>query len=211
MSEINTLLFDIGGVILSNGWGRESRKQACEKFGLNFDDFQTRHKQFADGLELGQLDLETYVEEAVFNEKRSFSKEEFMNYMYAQTTPIETTLDLLNDLASCKKYLMCTLNNESLELNLYRINKYNLEDYFTAFFSSCFLGVKKPEPEIYERVLKITQRRPEQCLFIDDREENLVSPRNLGINCIHYQDHNQLVRDLEKHGVKIPQGQSARI
>lgn len=211
MSEINTLFFDIGGVILSDGWGRGSRKQACTKFGLNFDEFQERYKKVADLFEMGKIDLDGYLDETVFYEKRAFSKDEFKDFMFAQSKPIETTLDVLNELASSKRYLMCTLNNESLDLNLFRINKFNLEDYFTAFFSSCFLGIKKPEPEIYERVLKITQRLPEQCIFVDDREENLVTPHALGIHCIEYQDHKQLVDDLEKLGVRVYKGQPARL
>ena len=41
------------------------------------------------------------------------------------------------------------------------------------FLSSCYLGVSKPEPEIYRMAADITQRQPSECLFIDDRELNL--------------------------------------
>jgi putative hydrolase of the HAD superfamily len=211
MSEINTILFDIGGVILSDGWGRASRKQACAKFGLSVEEFQARHDKVADSFEMGKIDLDGYLKETVFYENRTFSKDEFKDFMFAQTRPNETTLDVLNELATTKRYLMCTINNESLALNEFRINKFNLEDYFTAFFSSSFMGIKKPGPEIYQRVLKIIQRRPEQCVFIDDREENLVSPRELGIHCIEYLDHKQLVSDLEKLGVRVQKGQPARL
>jgi FMN phosphatase YigB (HAD superfamily) len=51
--------------------------------------------------------------------------------------------------------------------------------------------------------LEVTQRRPEQCLFIDDRPLNLDSPRRLGMNTVHYQNAHQLRSELGKYGVEV--------
>jgi FMN phosphatase YigB (HAD superfamily) len=62
-------------------------------------------------------------------------------------------------------------------LNRYRIEHFDLGKDFSVFFSSCFLGLRKPDEAIYRVALSVTQRAPDQCLFIDDREVNLeVSP-----------------------------------
>ncbi len=81
---------------------------------------------------------------------------------------------------------MMTLNNESLELNLYRIEHFGLRDIFEAFFSSCWLGSTKPSHEPYQLALGISQARPDCAVFIDDREPNLVPARALGMRTIHF-------------------------
>ncbi|HEX3228258.1 MAG TPA: HAD-IA family hydrolase, partial [Pyrinomonadaceae bacterium] len=88
-------------------------------------------------------------------------------------------------------------------LNLYRIQQFALRRCFSVFFSSCFLGVRKPDESIYRLVLQTTQRTPEECIFIDDREVNLECPRELGINTILFKDAAQLRAELISSGVVI--------
>src|SRR5262249_29820466 len=101
------------------------------------------------------------------------------------------------------KFFLATINNEILELNTYRIEHFDLRRYFAVFFSSCFLGLRKPDEAIYRAVLQMTARQPEECLFIDDREVNLECPRELGIRTILFRDANQLRADLKEAGVAL--------
>ncbi len=96
---------------------------------------------------------------------------------------------------------MATLNNEIMELNVFRIEEFGLRRCFPVFFSSCFLGLRKPDEGIYRTVLQITQRAPDECIFIDDREVNLECPRELGIQTILFQDATQLKAELREKGV----------
>ena len=126
--------------------------------------------------------------------------------MFAQSKPLPETLSIVERLAASRKYLMATLNNESLELNRYRIEQFGLRKHFTAFLSSCFLGVKKPEHTIYRLASQITQRAPDECLFIDDRALNLECAQLLGMRTIHYQNPAQLRQELQRHGVPVELG-----
>jgi putative hydrolase of the HAD superfamily len=98
---------------------------------------------------------------------------------------------------------MGTINNESRELNLYRIEKYGLREIFRLFVSSCFVGLRKPESSIYRLALEITQINPEECCFIDDRALNLECAAKLGMRTIQMQTLNQLQADLAKLGVNV--------
>ena len=98
---------------------------------------------------------------------------------------------------------MATLNNESLEINDYRIHKFNLRDYFEVFFSSCYLGVRKPDRGIYSLALKITQCAPQECVLIDDRGLNLECAQEMGMNTIQFKDVAQLSGELAKLGVTV--------
>jgi putative hydrolase of the HAD superfamily len=203
MSAIGTIFFDIGGVLLTDGWGNDSRRAAAEQFGLDWDDFTDRHEKVAHLIETNRLPLERYLDRVIFDRPRSFSRDEFRAFVFAQSQPKPESLEIVRQLARLKRYFLATLNNEILELNLYRIQHFDLGEYFPVFFSSCFLGLRKPDEAIYRAVLNTTQRTPDECLFIDDREVNLECPRELGLRTIHFHDARQLRRELEENGVDL--------
>jgi putative hydrolase of the HAD superfamily len=201
MPNITTIFFDIGGVLLTNGWGRDSRRAAAEKFKLDWDDFSDRHEKLAQALETNRLSLQDYLDRAVFFRPREFTREEFRSFMFAQSAAMPDSLTILDELAKSKRYFMATVNNEMLELNSYRLEQFGLRKYFSAFFSSCYLRLWKPDEAIYRLVLQVTQRVPEECIFIDDREVNLECPRKLGMNAIRFENAKQLRAELNRAGV----------
>jgi putative hydrolase of the HAD superfamily len=201
MAEITTLFWDNGGVILTNGWDRDARKLAVGTFHLDWEDFEDRHELVLDAFETGALSLDDYLKRTVFYRPRSFTIEDFKKFMFEQSQPFSDSLAFTGKLARSRKYLMAALNNESLEINEYRIKTFHLRDYFEAFFSSCYLGVRKPEAGIYKLALKITQREPGECILIDDRGLNLECARELGMNTIQYKNVVQLREDLARFGV----------
>lgn len=203
MAEITTLFWDVGGVMLSNAWDRHGRRRAVEQFHLDWEDFQDRHELVNTDFEAGRLTLEEYLQRTIFYRSRPFTRDDFKAFMFAQSRPQPETLALVERLARSGKYLMATLNNESLELNLYRIEQFRLRNFFSAFFSSCFLGVRKPERAIYHRAMQISQRSLDECLFIDDRELNLECAQLLGMHTIRYQNPVQLRQELQRHGVEV--------
>lgn len=202
MAITTTLFWDVGGVLLTNGWDTKARRRAAEKFGLAWDDFEERHELVGTEFEKGQMTLEEYLRCTVFHCQQEFSSEAFVQFMYQMSAPHRDALDFAGRLADASRYLMATLNNESHELNRYRIETFGLRRIFTAFFSSCFLGTKKPEPGIYRAALQITQRAPDECVFIDDRALNVEAARRLGITAIHFENVAQLQRELAALGVE---------
>lgn len=203
MVEITTLFWDVGGVILTNGWDLDIRRRAAEHFNLDWAEMEERHERVLADFEAGRLSLAEYLGRTVFYQARSFTLSEFEAFMFAQSLPHPETIEIIEGLAGSGKYLLGAINNESLELNLHRIERFGLRRYFTVFFSSCFVGVRKPDEAIYRLALSVTQRRPDACLFIDDRELNLESARLLNMRTIHYQSPAQLHEDLRRHGVEL--------
>jgi putative hydrolase of the HAD superfamily len=121
--------------------------------------------------------------------------------MFPLSQPFPDVLALARELASSHKYLMATLNNESTELNQYRIQTFGLRDIFSLFVSSCFVGLRKPEEEIYRLALELTQKLPQECCFIDDRALNLECARKLGMHTIEKKNADQLRQELRKLSV----------
>ena len=203
MSTITTIFFDIGGVCLSNGWDHEQRQALAQKLGFDYEPFDSRHRQVVDAMERGQLTLEDYLNWTLFYEPRPFSLEQVIDAIQQLSTPYEETLAIVRALRDSGHYLLATVNNESRELNEYRITRFGLRDLFSAFFSSCYLGLLKPQPEHYRRAMQITQRPPEQCLFVDDRPMNVEVARILGMQPILFTSADQLAADLRAAGISI--------
>jgi putative hydrolase of the HAD superfamily len=201
MPNITTLFWDNGGVILTNGWDRESRKLAVEKFHLDWADFEDRHELMLHGFEIGQVSLDEYLRRTVFYRERAFTPDDFKQFMFDQSQPFPESLAFLGQLADTKRYYMAALNNESLEINQYRVRTFHLRRYFEGFFASCYLGIRKPDPGIYELAIKITQRDPDECIFIDDRGLNLECAKEMGMRTIQFVNVDQLRSDLARLGV----------
>jgi putative hydrolase of the HAD superfamily len=203
LPKITTLFWDIGGVILTNGWDHESRKEAAATFHFDWDEFRDRHDLSFPAFDSGLITLNEYLDRTLFYRNRPFSREEFTAFMFAQSKEYPETRAVLDKVTSAEKYFVAALNNEPLELNQYRIEAFDLRRNFLVFFSSCYVRARKPEETIFRVALEVTQRPPEQCVFIDDRPLNLESPRKLGMNTIHHQTAEQLRVELGKYGVEV--------
>src|ERR1700728_3721795 len=185
MAEVTTLFWDTGGVILTNGWDRGSRQKAVEKVGLDWADFEDRHELMLHAFECGEATLDEYIQRTVFYRGRAFTQQQFKQFMFEQSQALPEALAFAKKLAATKRQLNAALNNESLEINDYRIKTFGLRDCFEAFFSSCYLGVRKPA----------------ECVMIDDRGLNLECAREMGMKTILVKDLAQLRADLAKLGV----------
>ena len=203
MSKITTLFWDIGGVILTNGWDRGSRREAATVFNLDWEEFQDRHELSFPAFDSGHITLHEYLDRTLFYRPRPFTREEFTAFMFAQSKEYRESRAILDIVARSEKYFIGAINNEPLELNQHRIQAFDLRRDFLVFFSSCYVRSRKPEELIFRVALEVTHRLAEECVFIDDRPLNLESPRRLGMNVIHYQDAQQLRCDLQKYDVEV--------
>jgi putative hydrolase of the HAD superfamily len=203
VAKITTLFWDIGGVILTNGWDRGSRLEAVATFKFDYEEFQERHDLSFPAFDSGQITLNEYLDRTLFYRARSFSREEFTAFMFAQSKEYPDTRAVLSEAARTGKYFIGSINNEPLELNQYRIEAFHLRREFAVFFSSCYVRSRKPEETIFRIALEVTQRPPEQCVFVDDRPINLESPRRLGMGVIHHQNAQQLRSELRNLGVEV--------
>jgi len=198
---VTHVFFDIGGVLGTNGWDRDQRAAAARHFNLDVGELEDLHGEAVAMLEQGRMTLDEYLRNTVFYCPRPFGLEEFKACMLAQSAPFPDTIDLARALVRTGRYRLMTINNESDELNRYRLGRFGLRDIFIAFFSSCWLGVLKPGRRIYEVALAMSQAVPEDSVFIDDRERNLEPARSLGMRTIRYTDALRLRQELADLGV----------
>jgi putative hydrolase of the HAD superfamily len=203
LSAIRAIFWDIGGVLLNNAWDHTERTSALERFQLDQKEFHDRHEMVVSSFERGTMTLDEYLDRTVFYRTRPFTREVFREFMFSLSQPFPEVLEFAQALTDTGKYFMGTINNESRELNYYRIEKYGLRRIFRLFVSSCFVGFRKPERDIYRLALEITQVPAEQCCFIDDRAINLECAAKLGMETIEMQQLEQLRGDLAKLNVSL--------
>jgi len=189
-------------VLLTNAWDRAQREKALEQFHLDKEEFQDRHEMLVSSLERGKITLDQYFDRTVFYRPRPFTRDEFKAAMFSLSQPCPEVLEIARKLAHSSKYLMGTINNESRELNLYRIETFGLRDIFDLFVSSCFVGLRKPEEGIYRLAVEITQKLTQECCFIDDRPLNLEAAQRLGMQTVQMRGAASLIEGLHKLGVE---------
>ncbi|MBJ6725267.1 HAD family hydrolase [Geomesophilobacter sediminis] len=203
MTAITTLFLDIGGVLLTNGWDRKARRSAAQKFVLDYEEMNERHHLTFDTYEAGKLSLEEYLDRVVFYEERSFSREQFRQFMFAQSQPIPEMIDLVVGLKPRYGLKVAAVHNEGRELNSHRIQSFNLGSFIDFFISSCFVHFRKPDADIFRVALDVAQVAPEQVMYIEDRPMFVDIARGLGINAILHLGVETTRRELEEFGLVL--------
>lgn len=202
-TKITTLFLDIGGVLLTNGWDRHARQRAVNKFDLNYDEVNERHHLTFDTCEEGKLSLDKYLDRVIFFEDRSFSRDEFRKFMFAQSKPHKTMIGYIRQLKQTYGLKITAVSNEGRELNDYRIQTFKLNEFIDAFISSSFVHYCKPDEDIFRMALDVSQVQPEQVIYTDDREFFVQAASDLGINGIYHTSFETTRADLEEYGFKV--------
>lgn len=195
--KITTLFLDIGGVLLTNGWGQTARNKTIAHFKLNGNEVNERHHLTFDTYEEGKLTLTDYLKRVIFYEKRKFSENDFTKFMFNQSIAYPDTISFFKELKKRYNLKIIALSNEGRELNAYRLEKFKLNELFDAYISSAYVHLRKPDADIFYMARDIAQAKPENSLFIDDRLMFVQIAQNLGMNGIHYEGLDKVKKQLK--------------
>lgn len=201
-NKITTIFTDLGGVLLTNGWDRGSRRKAINLFKLDPEETEERHHLTFDTYEVGKITLDEYLDRIVFYKKQPFSRQEFKDFMMAQSKPYPEMLDLMKKLKSKYGINIAVLSNEGRELAEYRIKKFKLHDFIDFFIVSSFVHFRKPDADIFRIALDTAQVQPSQVLYLEDRAMFVQVAESLGIRGLQHIDYNNTIENLKKSGWK---------
>lgn len=183
------MFLDIGGVLLTDGWDHHARKKAAKHFKLKWNDMEERHHLNFDLLEAGRLTMEDYLNRTVFHEERPFTRDQFQEFIFAQSHQYPEMIDLIVQLKNRHGLKIVAVNNEGRELNAYRILKFNLCMFVDCFISSCFVGIRKPDADIFRLALDIAQISARQVLYIENTPMFVQIAEGIGIRSILHTNH----------------------
>lgn len=187
-SNIRVVFSDIGGVLLTNGWGTPSRRKAAEVFGYDFEEMNALHDFIFNIYEMGKISLDTYLDTTLFYRPRDFTREDVKAFMFAQSEELPPMLQWFTEWKRTQQDTLkfIAINNEGKELNDYRIKKFKLHRCFDAFISSCEVGMRKPDPGIFKLAMGVAHATPDECLYIDDRMMIVEAAKGAGIRAIQH-------------------------
>jgi putative hydrolase of the HAD superfamily len=185
--KITTLFLDIGGVLLSAGWGHEFRKQA-----LLFVIYEE-----------GRVTLDEYLARVVFYQKRDFTSSQFKNFMFSLTTADTEMIEFIKKLKEKYKLKIIVVSNEARELNEYRIRKFQLNQFADFFISSCYFHVRKPDAAIFRMALDGAQVPVDEIIYIDDVKMFVDVATDLGIKSIWHINYLSTAKRLAEFGLTI--------
>ncbi len=188
MNTISCLFLDMGGVLLSNGWGQDFRQKAVDKFHLDKEEMEDRHSIMFVTYEEGRITLDEYLDRVIFYKKRDFTFNEFRDFMFSLTTPNGEMIAFIKKIKQQYGLKIVAVSNEARELNAYRINRFGLNTFIDFFISSCYVHIRKPDANIFRLALDTAQVSPEEVIYIDDVQMFVDIATDLGIKSIRHTD-----------------------
>jgi epoxide hydrolase-like predicted phosphatase len=191
MKEIKNIIFDLGGVIINLDINATAK--AFEKLGI--DDFDKVYSQLSQSNLVDQFDKGIISEDDFFNGiKKQFNlkhtRQEFEQAWNAML--LDFPKHRMHSLKKYKeKYRTFLLSNTNethvreFHRTLYQnIGVRDLEGFFEKVYYSCRTGMRKPDKEIFELVLRDNKLDPKETLFIDDTVHHVEGAKRAGINAI---------------------------
>jgi putative hydrolase of the HAD superfamily len=183
------LFLDIGGVLLTDGWDHRARQLAAIRFKLDWAETEDRHRLMFAAYEEGKLTLDEYLSRVIFHRERAFTRDEFRDFMFAQSKPFPEMIDMIVRLKRRHGLKIAVVSNEARELNAHRIETFGLGAFVDFFVSSCFVHLRKPDADMFRIALDVAQVPAAQVVYIENTAMFVDVAADLGIRGILHTDY----------------------
>jgi len=223
-SQYKAIIFDIGGVLHTEPYQRAQVMVFLEKMYVSFlsgkpfsmmmnarQEIQaiTGIDEIWDKVCKG-VSEEQVAAELLEHAKQTLGKEEldsltkedllkFLEYTRYYTRPIAKGMEMLREakVKGYKTYLLSNIGKEDYEYILQRKDLAEIVDLTDAQVLSYQVGHVKPEPGIYKNLLKTYDLKPEECLFIDNKQVMIDGAKAVGIDGIVCVNHDKVIKQLK--------------
>ncbi len=196
---IKAIIFDLGGVVVL-GKSEDIFNSLSKKLEINSNSLQLALKRYKKAMLKGRLSPQDFSE--LLRKKFHISADiiQKRKESYLEVMPInKDAIALIKKLKKDYKIALIT-NMNKLHASINRDR--GLFSYFRPAILSCEVGLIKPEKEIFELALKKMRLNAENCILLEDREEHLKIPEELGFKTILFKNNEQLIKDLRRQGVE---------
>ncbi len=205
MKPINTLIFDLGGVLID--WNPEYVyldvfKGDRKKMKWFFDTICTN--DWNENQDAGySLDQATEERVALFPEHEELIRMYYGRWEEMLGEAIGDTVAILKQLIDSKEYKVVALTNWSHETFPVALKKFEFLQWFDGIIVSGEEKTRKPFNDIYELTLNRFNLKAENSLFIDDNLRNVDAANQLGINAIHFKTPLLLREQLKNFNIHL--------
>jgi 2-haloacid dehalogenase len=205
MANIDTVVFDLGGVLID--WNPDYLYRTIFDDEGRMRDFLTRvctpewNEEQDGGRSLAEA-TELLIRQ--FPREEPYIRAYYDRWEEMLKGPISGTVDLLKFLRDQGRHRLYALTNWSAETFPVALRKYDFLHWFDGRLVSGEEKTRKPFREIYALLLNRFSIQPERAVFIDDNDRNLHEPARLGMKTIHFRSPDQLRQELRTLGIEIP-------
>ena len=204
MNDINTVIFDFGGVLID--WNpRYVYRQIFdseEKIDWFFENICTM--DWNEDQDAGRsLHEATSMKIMEFPEYAEEIKAYYGRWEEMLGGPIQDTVEIFNKLRQNEELKIYGLTNWSAETFPVALERYSFLHEFDGIVVSGQEKTRKPFKEIYDILLNRYTIQPQRSVFIDDNARNVEAAQAIGINSIHFQGAPSLAVDLENFGLNL--------
>ncbi len=196
------VIFDLGGVLVHVKPALMVRRLA-EETGQTVEVLERVlvDPPLLEQLELGRMTPRQYFDQLVQRLKLSWSFEEFVaawNGILSENTDTTWLLQRLLD-----RYTILVLTNTNILHDEHIRRTWPVFDRVHHWLASYQIGLRKPEPQIYELALRKAQTPPHAAIYIDDIEGHVLTARRMGLTAVHFTDGKMLEEDLRQAGLHV--------
>ncbi len=199
---ISAVIFDYG-MVLSNPADPDAHRDLIRIFGAPAEDFEREYWAFRHAFDEGQFDARGYWQRCAQGAGVTLSDEQIAQLittdirMWSNLNPTMVDWAVSVSRAGFKTGILSNIGFELADA----YKQFDWVKEFTHNTWSCELRLAKPDPAIYHHVIDALQVRPEEALFLDDRQENILSAEAVGLQGILFRGAQQLEEDLQARGL----------
>ncbi len=203
-TRFRVLYCDIGGVLGTNGWGGEARENVCRQFGLEPEEIADRHRLMFDSYERGFISFDDYLKLVFFPIEREFTLEQVRNAAFEQSVAWTENLEFFAQVKRLNHLKLGLISNEGQGITEHRVGKFKLRELADFMVISHCVHMRKPDPNIWRLALDLTQSRPEEAIYIDDRPLFAKIASEMGFTGIAHTSLTDTSSQLAELNLKVP-------
>lgn len=191
---INTIIFDLSNVYLEGILG--SHRYFEKKLGTPVSEEYFYNEDFKKFM-LGQLTEDEYWKSVIKENSWDISVNHLKKAARKNFTEIKGTREIIEKLKK-EGYMLILLSNNAKEWAEYCERKYSYHKLFKHVVYSYQAGYSKPNKQIFNLLIKKLHFKPQECLFIDDYKNNILTAESLGMKTIQFVSPTDLKKKLKK-------------
>ena len=201
INKYSVIVFDLGNVLLPFDYDITIRSLNEKSSGLGdkFVKYYKENREILRDYERGNITDDEFLNKVVTGLDNKVSKEEFINYFSKVFTVNEKLVSLLPKLK--EKYTLVLLSNTNSIHREYGWKDYEFLNYFDKLVLSYQVHAVKPELKIYQSAQAITQRPPQEHIFIDDIADYADGAKKAGWDAVQYTGYDKLIADFKDRNI----------
>lgn len=202
-SSYKVIIFDLGEVVLKSDYpyhNPEQIKEFSDHFKTDFDSLSRGWNEAWPDFRIGKITENEFWRKFLESSNAKTIDIDYAKKFYRKNQKqIEEMLDLIKRLK--ENYKLAVLSTISKEWLDFKKEKFDLESYFDVIIGSGYVGIAKPDPEIYRLLISNLSVSPSSCIFIDDAGENIPPAKDMGITTVIFKGQKKLEEKLKELGV----------